>query len=280
MQIFKTASSLNSYVSKQKESNASVGFVPTMGALHSGHLALVKRASLENDVVVVSIFVNPTQFNNQNDLQKYPRNLERDLKNLEPFTTVVVFNPTVEEMYGETVAVEEYKFGAIESVMEGEHRPGHFKGVATVVRKLFAMVKPDKAYFGEKDYQQLAIIRALVKEYNLPVEIVGHPIERANNGLALSSRNELLSELGREKAGLIFETMLFVQNRMRKWSVKELEHKAAERLAEEGLQPEYITIADAETLQPISKIEEAKSARVFVAAHLENIRLIDNHLLF
>ena len=280
MQIFEKAQSLKQFISEKKEDNCSVGFVPTMGALHAGHLALVKRASDENDSVVVSIFVNPTQFNNQEDLKKYPRTLQRDMEQLKPYSKVVVFNPSVGEMYGDHVQTEEYHFGMFETVMEGEHRPGHFKGVATIVRRLFEIVSPDRAYFGEKDYQQLAIIRSLVKQMKIPVEIVGHPIERANNGLALSSRNELLSDTGREKAGIIFETMLYVQNRMRQFGISELEKKAFDRLNNQGLTAEYVTVADAETLQPVEKIEDTKSARVFVAAHLENVRLIDNHLLF
>ena len=162
MQIFEKAQSLKQFISEKKEDNCSVGFVPTMGALHAGHLALVKRASDENDSVVVSIFVNPTQFNNQEDLKKYPRTLQRDMEQLKPYSKVVVFNPSVGEMYGDHVQTEEYHFGMLETVMEGEHRPGHFKGVATIVRRLFEIVSPDRAYFGEKDYQQLAIIRSLV----------------------------------------------------------------------------------------------------------------------
>ncbi len=192
MHIFRTAQSLIDHLNEQRSKGLTIGFVPTMGALHSGHLALINHASHENNVVVASIFVNPTQFNNAEDLKRYPRNIEDDIQKLETTNCQILFNPEVEEMYTEKVESLEINLGGLDTVMEGAHRPGHFDGVATIVSRFFSIVDPDKAYFGEKDYQQLQIIRHVSKQMGFKVNIVPHPIERNEQGLALSSRNQLL----------------------------------------------------------------------------------------
>ncbi|MCD4665673.1 MAG: pantoate--beta-alanine ligase, partial [Bacteroidales bacterium] len=193
MKVFNTRIDIRKYLGAQKSNGLKIGFVPTMGALHEGHISLLKEAKADCDVVVCSIFVNPIQFNNNNDLEKYPREIESDIEKLNSVDCDVLFHPTVEEMYpvpDETI----FDFGELDKVMEGQHRPGHFNGVAVVVKKLFEIVEPDKAYFGLKDYQQIVIIHKLTKDYNLPVEIIPCPTTREDSGLAMSSRNELLSE--------------------------------------------------------------------------------------
>src|SRR5690554_1193475 len=203
MILVKTIKELKEYLGELRK-NGSVGLIPTMGALHNGHLSLVNEAVRENPVVVVSIFVNPTQFNDPNDLRRYPRNLDADLKMLEPTGCDLVFAPEAEEIYPEPDSYrEKFDFGQLEKVMEGKHRPGHFNGVAQVVSKLFHIVEPNKAYFGLKDFQQLAIIKKMVQMLKMPVEIVPCPIIREESGLAMSSRNELLSAEERKNAALI-----------------------------------------------------------------------------
>ena len=253
-----------------------VGFVPTMGALHAGHLSLVERCRRECDTVVVSVFVNPTQFNDPNDLLKYPRTPESDCALLEKAGTDIVFMPSVEEIYPEK-DMRQFGFGALEQVMEGEHRPGHFNGVAQVVSRLFDIVKPDKAYFGEKDYQQLAIICRMVGQLALPVEITGCPIERDTDGLALSSRNVRLNPAQRKAAPLIYKTLKDTAGKAGVIPVKELIRWATEAIdANPQLKTEYFTIADAETLQPVESWDEPGKKRAFAAVWAGDVRLIDN----
>jgi len=257
----------------------SVGFVPTMGALHSGHLSLVERAAHENKTVVVSIFVNPTQFNDAGDLERYPRNLEADMKLLEPAGCQLVFAPAVDEVYPEP-DTRKFDFGELESVMEGKHRPGHFNGVAQVVSKLFNMVKPDKAYFGLKDFQQLAIIQAMVKQLNLPVQIVACPIIREKNGLAMSSRNELLSAVERENASVIFKILTEAKKQTSQKSVQELTLWIAENINKNRfLSVEYVEIVNNENLQPVRSWDEKNIKVVCVAVFCGKVRLIDNMVL-
>jgi pantoate--beta-alanine ligase len=257
----------------------SVGFVPTMGALHSGHLSLVERAAHENKTVVVSIFVNPTQFNDAGDLERYPRNLEADMKLLEPAGCQLVFAPAVDEVYPEP-DTRKFDFGELESVMEGKHRPGHFNGVAQVVSKLFNMVKPDKAYFGLKDFQQLAIIQAMVKHLNLPVHIVACPIIREKNGLAMSSRNELLSAVERENASVIFKILTEAKKQTSQKSVQDLTLWIAENINKIGfLSVEYVEIVNNENLQPVRSWDEKNIKVVCVAVFCGKVRLIDNMVL-
>jgi pantoate--beta-alanine ligase len=251
------------------------GFVPTMGALHKGHLELVKRARRENVLATCSIFVNPIQFNNPEDLKKYPRTLEEDLRLLESAGCDMVFVPTVGEMYPEPVT-KKYDFGLLEQVMEGKSRPGHFNGVAVVVKKLFEIMEPDKAYFGEKDYQQLRIIQALVGMESLPVQIVPCPTIREGDGLAMSSRNRRLTEAERRVAPEIFNALKAVKEQAGQVPAAELKQWASDRISGFGMVIDYFEIAEAETLQPVDEWKPGVPVRAFVACFLGNVRLIDN----
>lgn len=256
--------------------DGTIGFVPTMGALHQGHISLVKKAVAENKTVVVSIFVNPTQFNDPKDLERYPRTLDNDLKLLEPGGCDIVFAPNAKEVYPKP-DTRKFNFGLLETVMEGKHRPGHFNGVAQVVSKLFDMVPADKAYFGLKDFQQLAIIKNMVKQFNLPIEIVPCHIIREENGLAMSSRNELLSTEQRQNAAVIFETLSKAKELIREKSVNELTNWVIETINKNPyLIVEYFEIVDDVQLQTIKKWEEKNTKVGCVAAFCGKVRLIDN----
>lgn len=278
MLIFNKKSDLSAFLSPFINQNKSIGFVPTMGALHEGHLSLLKNSLSENDITVMSIFVNPTQFNNAEDLDKYPRTLERDVQIMQALSnSIIVYAPEVEDIYEGNTVSENFEYDGLENQMEGKHRPGHFDGVGTIVKRLFEIVQPNKAYFGEKDFQQLQIVKKLVSKYNIPVEVIGCPIHREPNGLAMSSRNERLSAFAKEKAAIIYqtlsdakklfqtnsaeETILFVENEFKKHTEFQLE---------------YFEIADEATLLPVSKKENDKNYRGFIAIFIENIRLIDN----
>ncbi|HBG71682.1 MAG: pantoate--beta-alanine ligase [Bacteroidetes bacterium GWF2_43_63] len=257
-----------------------IGFVPTMGFLHQGHISLVSASLKENDETVVSIFVNPTQFNNPEDLVKYPRNEARDLAMLEKAGATAVFIPTVEEMYPEPVT-RTFTFTGIDDVMEGAKRPGHFNGVAMVVSALFSIVGPNISYFGMKDYQQLLIIRKLAENDFPLINIKGMPIVREDDGLAMSSRNSRLSEEEREMAPLIYEVLKRSKQLIQEFQPDEVCRHCERMLAGSGMiEPEYFIIADAQTLQPLQKKEDAKHAMAFVAAWLGKVRLIDNFELF
>ncbi len=257
-----------------------LGFVPTMGALHEGHLELMRRAKQENDLLVVSIFVNPIQFNNQEDLKKYPRTLETDMEMLESVNCDLLFFPSVEEMYPEAIN-DNYDFGKLANVMEGAARPGHFNGVAIVVRKLFEIIEPQKAYFGEKDYQQLAIIQKLVKMIPLSVEIIPCQIVRENDGLAMSSRNMRLSENERFAAPFIFQTLQKAVKLNAVLSPEELKNWV---LTKFSTQPEfkidYVEIAEDQQLQAVTHWNDANGVLIFIAVFLGNVRLIDNMRIF
>jgi len=253
-----------------------VGFVPTMGALHQGHISLVKQAVSENPVVVVSIFVNPTQFNDPKDLERYPRTLENDMKLLEPTGCSIVFAPNAKEVYPEPDK-RKFNFGKLEEVMEGKHRPGHFNGVAQVVSRLFDMVKPTKSYFGLKDFQQLAIVKNMVKQLQLPVEIVPCAIIREESGLAMSSRNELLTEEQRKNAAVISETLFKAKELKEQKSVQEITDWVTETINKNPfLDVEYFEIVDDEQLQPVDNWDEKSTKVGCVAVFCGKIRLIDN----
>lgn len=255
-----------------------VGFVPTMGALHAGHLSLVEQCRKTCDTVVVSIFVNPTQFNDPNDLKNYPRTEEADLKLLEAAGVDYVFAPSVEEVYPEP-DTRVFDFGGLDSVMEGAHRPGHFNGVGQVVSRLFDIVKPDRAFFGEKDFQQLAIIRYMVQQMGLPIEIVGCPIVRDTDGLARSSRNMLLTSEHRQAAPHIYAVLREAVDTLRGTvTVAEAKEIIARRIdADPLLKTEYVEIAEADTLKRAETWgEKTGDLRCFVAVHAGAIRLIDN----
>lgn len=247
-----------------------------MGALHEGHLELMKRAKEENDILAVSIFVNPIQFNNKEDLKKYPRDLDKDKKLLETVKCDLLFTPSADEMYPEPVS-ENYHFGALEHVMEGAFRPGHFNGVAVVVKRLFDIFEPDRAYFGEKDYQQLAIIRKLIEDEHLSVSIVACPTVREKDGLAMSSRNKRLSDEERKIAPHIYQMLLDARNNMKSMSPDEVKCRLKNQFADQPkFNLEYFEIADEKNLQPVTTWESAHGIRGFIAAYLGKVRLIDN----
>ncbi len=257
-------------------SSATIGFVPTMGALHEGHLSLVKQAVAETGIVVVSVFVNPTQFNDPKDLERYPRTLDADLQLLEKTGCHIVFAPGVNEIYPEPDK-RKFNFGVLETVMEGKHRPGHFNGVAQVVSKLFEIVKPNKAYFGLKDFQQLAIIKNMVAQLNLPVEVVPCAIVREKSGLAMSSRNELLSADERKNAALISETLFNAKELAAEKSVNELITWITESINKNKyLTVEYVDIVDDIQLQAVKSWDEKTVKVCCVAVFCGKVRLIDN----
>lgn len=254
-----------------------IGFVPTMGALHKGHLSLIKKAKKENDFVVVSIFVNPTQFDNEEDLKKYPKTLTNDLHLLETANCDLVFIPTVSEIYKKNIQSTHFDFDGLEHQMEGKFRKGHFDGVGTIVKKLFEIVTPNRAYFGEKDFQQLQIIKKMVAKLSLPVTIVPCAIYREKDGLALSSRNTRLTKEQRKAAPFIYKTLKIAQNEfgiknameIKEWVINEFKKHPILKL-------EYFEIAEEETLQPIVQTNKNKNYRGFIAVFAGKIRLIDN----
>ncbi|MBC7124672.1 MAG: pantoate--beta-alanine ligase [Bacteroidales bacterium] len=259
-----------------KSEGKSVGFVPTMGALHKGHVSLVERSVAENDITVVSIFVNPTQFNDKNDLKNYPRMPEKDIAMLEAAGVNVVFMPTESEIYPEP-DTRVFDFGMLDKVMEGKFRPGHFNGVAQVVSKLFDIVEPHRAYFGQKDYQQLAIIRAMVRMLGYRIEIVGCPIVREPDGLAMSSRNLLLTPEHRKSAPLIYQTLAEARNKTNELSVKEMIDWVVNRInSDPNLKVEYFELADADSLLPVQGWDHPNGIVGCIAVWAGNIRLIDN----
>ena len=285
MQVIPTTAALTAAVNEAKKANKTIGLVPTMGALHEGHLSLIRRARKENDFVVVSIFVNPIQFNNKEDLAKYPRTVEQDCRLAEEAGADIAFTPSVEEMYPDGEPKEVYHFGPIEEVMEGPRRPGHFSGVAVVVRRLFDLAQPTRAYFGEKDFQQVAIIRNLLEQIKYPIELVPCPIVRADDGLALSSRNMRLSPEARAIAPEIYATLQQAVEMSEyedvdsvcTWVVDTLGsfHEVSE--LPEGLkfEPEYFEIVDDTTLQPVDEWDAAPGIVGCIAVWLDGVRLID-----
>ena len=276
MKIIHTIKDLQTELSELKAQGKKVGLVPTMGALHAGHASLVKRSVNENDVTVVSVFVNPTQFNDKNDLVKYPRTLEADCKLLEDCGATLVFAPSVEEMYPEP-DTRQFGYAPLDTVMEGAFRPGHFNGVCQIVSKLFDAVKPHRAYFGEKDFQQLAIIREMVRQMKFDLEIVGCPIVREEDGLALSSRNARLSSDERENALNISRTLFKSRTFAATHSVSETQKMVEDAIAAApGLRLEYFEIVDGNTLQKIGDWNETSYAVGCITVFCGEVRLIDN----
>ena len=276
MRVVKTISELKSLISGYKQENKTVGLVPTMGALHAGHKSLVDRARKENDIVVVSVFVNPTQFNNKQDLVTYPRTEERDCALLEAAGCDVVFMPAVEEVYPEPDN-RQFDLGAVAEVMEGAHRPGHFNGVAQIVSKLFGFVEPDRAYFGEKDFQQIAVIRKMVQLEGFKLQIVACPIKREDDGLALSSRNVRLTAEQRQLAPNIYRVLKESCNFAKSHTVAETEKFVVDSLnALPQMEVEYYSIVDALTMQPVSDWAAADSITGCITVYCGEVRLIDN----
>jgi len=282
MKQFTTIRETQTYLQNQREAGKSIGFVPTMGALHKGHLTLVQRSANENDLTVCSVFVNPIQFNNKADLEKYPRSLNSDAKMLKENGCDVLFAPETTEMYPENeIPSIEIEFGMLDKVMEGKFRPGHFRGVAIVVRKLFEIVQPTRAYFGNKDFQQLAIIRFMVQSLSLPVKIIPCETIREADGLAMSSRNMRLTISERNLAPRIYEILLNVKKKAGKIPVKTLKEWAIKKIEENpALRVEYLEIGDMETLMPLENWIYKEKAMAFVAVFLGDVRLIDNIELF
>lgn len=278
MKLIKTIKELHKEILPLRAANKTVGFVPTMGALHEGHLSLVKQCLADNDVCVVSIFVNPTQFNDKEDLKKYPRNVEKDCRLLNTISeNLIVFNPSDSEIYPEP-DTRIFDFGQIDKVMEGKFRPGHFNGVAQVVSRLFDIVKPDRAYFGEKDFQQLAIIRHMVRQMKFDVQIVPMPIVREQSGLALSSRNARLTDVQRASAVNISKILFKSRNEMYKHlTIAETIKKVTDQInVVQNLEVEYFEIVDGTTLQPLNDWSESEYVVGCIAVFCGEVRLIDN----
>lgn len=274
MQVCHKIDELLSCVDTFKREGKTIGLLPTMGALHEGHLSLAKRAKEENDVLICSVFVNPIQFNNKEDLEKYPRDLEADVALLDGIGCDVVFAPSAEEVYAEE-PTEKYSFGALEQVLEGPQRPGHFNGVAIIVHKLFKWARPDRAYFGEKDYQQIAIVKDLVRQFSIPVQIVECPIYRDADGLATSSRNRRLSAKARKIAPKIHEILLKSATLAKDMSYSQIKsYVEGEFAMRKDFELEYFEVVDAKTLQPIRHPSE-NGAVGCVAVWLDGVRLID-----
>ncbi len=277
MHIFYSKAALIAYIKTIKTANSTIGFVPTMGALHQGHLALMQRSLKENDDTVVSIFVNPTQFNNPEDLAKYPRTLEEDIKKMRTLSDkIILYAPSVEDIYEGNTISQTFDFDGLENQMEGKFRPGHFNGVGTIVKRLFEIVTPTNAYFGEKDFQQLQIVKKMVEKAHLPVNIVGCPIFREENQLAMSSRNERLSAQERKEASIIYKTLNEAKEIFQNHSPQETLEFVENSFKDNAVfYLEYFVIADESTLLPIDKKENGKNYRAFIAVFVNSIRLID-----
>lgn len=278
MTVVETVRELKAILSKARAEHQSIGLVPTMGALHEGHASLVKRCVKENDVCVVSVFVNPTQFNDKNDLASYPRDLKADCALLQELDADVVFAPSVEEVYPEP-DTRTFSYPPIDTVMEGAKRPGHFNGVCQVVSKLFMFVQPDRAYFGEKDFQQIAVVRAMNADLNLNVHIIPCPIVREKSGLALSSRNQLLTESERQTATAISKTLRESLDWQKKDTVCQVHDRVVSTIdAIDGLRTEYFQIVDGKSLQPVTSWEDSNDivGCITVYCGSKPVRLIDN----
>jgi len=278
MKIYYDNTSLQEALFSFLKKNERIGFVPTMGALHEGHQTLIETASNNNTCVVVSVFVNPTQFNNPQDLEKYPRTLEKDVELLKKVSgNIIIYSPNASELYGDTILAKEYNFGGIENEMEGKHRAGHFNGVGTVLNLLFRVVQPTNAYFGEKDFQQLQIVKKLVEIEKLPITVIGCPIVREKSGLAMSSRNKRLSQEQLKEAALIYKTLTEVKENFNDLSILDLNKLVANKFSNNALfKLEYFEITDSKTLKTAYKKRDTLKYRGFIAAFIGEVRLIDN----
>lgn len=279
MTVFTTKQALENALTPIREEDSTVGFVPTMGALHEGHLSLILKALAENDFVVVSVFVNPTQFNSTSDLAEYPRTLAQDLAKLETLATskILVYTPEVQDIYGDSIEATAFDFGGLEFQMEGKFRPGHFNGVGTVVQRLFEIVQPHFAYFGEKDFQQLLIIKKLVQILKLPIQVIGCPIARAENGLALSSRNMRLSPKHQVYASKIYSVLKKTKEKFKLESPIQIKAWVADQFKNDPvLSLEYFEISEESSLIPMKIKQHNTNYRAFVAVYAGDVRLIDN----
>lgn len=277
MIIFNHKSELKDCLLDYKIKNKTIGFVPTMGALHKGHLSLIEAAQKKNDIVVVSIFVNPTQFDKAEDLKEYPKTLENDIKLLESVSCDILFHPSVEEIYSENIISEKFDFDGLEHQMEGKFRDGHFDGVGTIVKTLFEIIEPNKAYFGQKDFQQLQVVKKMVKKHQLPVKVIGCPIFREEDGLAMSSRNIRLTEAQRTAAPFIYKILKKVEKKFNTKEISEINKWVEKKFKKQPLlELEYFTIADEKELKTAKKKKPKKKYRAFIAVFAGEIRLIDN----
>ena len=278
MPVFQTQNALQIELKKAQNQSKKIGFVPTMGALHKGHLSLLEESISENEITVLSIFVNPTQFNNADDLKKYPRTLEKDVALVRKLNeNILIYAPSVKDIYaGETISTS-FNYDGLEHQMEGKHRPGHFDGVGTIVKKLFEIVNPTNAYFGEKDFQQLQIVKKLVAKHKIPVNVIPCEIHRESSGLAMSSRNERLSENARNESKLIHQILLDAKDKFMLKSAQEVSQFVEREFKKhKNFTLEYFEIADEETLLTCKRKIKSKNYRGFIAVFIENIRLIDN----
>ena len=279
MKVFDNKREITNFLNSLDNQKLSLGFVPTMGALHQGHLSLINRAVKENDYVIISIYVNPTQFDNKSDLEKYPKTIDQDIDVLNKleFHNLILFLPSDTEIYSGNFIKDKYDFNGIDNKMEGEYRSGHFDGVATIIKKLFDIIKPNKAYFGEKDYQQLLIVKKLVNILGLSISIVGCPIHRNDQGLALSSRNTRLTSLERSYASRIYEILLSTKELFQYQQLTEIKAWVKDQFLKDSIiDLEYFEIADNLTLTSASTINQSTKYRAFIAVKINNIRLIDN----
>ena len=281
MLILRDIPTLQNHLSSLKNNKKIIGFVPTMGALHNGHLSLVERSISQNDFTLVSIFINPTQFNNVDDLKTYPSNIDKDLELLRSISEkIIVFIPEQNELYSGDIKLDQFNFNGLDRYMEGEFRGNHFLGVATVVSKLFSLIKADYAYFGEKDFQQLRIIENLIKEKKFNIKLIRCETIRSKDGLALSSRNNKLNFSSKKIATNLFKALNFAKEKIDVLSTDEIEQKVFESLSNfKEIKLEYFVIADEKNLKPI-KHKQAKRYRAFIAAHVSGVRLIDNIKLY
>lgn len=279
MYIFKTVAALQLHLQGVRQQGQSVGFVPTMGALHHGHLRLLQNALEQTDIVVCSIFVNPTQFGDAQDLALYPRPIEQDIEQLERVGCSVLFLPSVEEIYPEQWQTPAFDLEGLDETMEGAERPGHFAGVVQVVHRLLAIVEPDALFMGQKDYQQFAIIKHLLQLMDSPIKLVRVPIVREKDGLAMSSRNVRLSEAGRQKATLISKMLFQAKEQAQTASLASVQANALDFLKENNLQADYFTIINGDSLEPISEFSEAPIVTACTTVRIDGVRLLDNIIL-
>jgi pantoate--beta-alanine ligase len=278
MQIFKTKRLLSKELDKIR-GHKKIGVIPTMGCLHKGHISLIKESLKICDVTICSIFINPTQFNNITDFQNYPTSLKEDLIKLEEINCDIIYAPDTNDLYDQNETVKEYMFGDITKIMEGKYRPGHFNGVATIVEKLFHIINPQKAFFGEKDLQQLQIIKKLVNQKKLNIDVIGMPTIREKNGLAKSSRNQLLSEKEKKEATLIYRSLLYCKENMHLGIHKLKKHVKKQINSNKYINLEYIEFVETKDMKRIEKFDYNKSNAICIAAYVNEIRLIDNIIL-
>jgi pantoate--beta-alanine ligase len=277
MVLFKKATDLSNWLETQRQNEINIGFVPTMGALHQGHLSLIETSKKQNRLTVASIFVNPTQFNDPKDFEKYPITLERDIDQLECSGCDVLFLPDVKEMYPDGTKSTSYDLGFLENILEGKYRPGHFQGVCTIVERLLRIVQPNSLYLGQKDYQQCMVIKRLVEIMNADIEVIICPTLRETNGLAMSSRNMRLSDNEKTKATAIFEALTFAKQNLHAGSIRNIQVEMEKILS--GFKIDYAQVVDATTLELVNEWDGKQKLVGLIAAYLNDVRLIDNMLL-